>query len=198
MKNLLRHCRSILWFLLHSLLNYEKWITCIFLVKNDSMTHKTINLSDMCYFQPPILIKITVNPLLQFLMLPDNQTRHGKFTFFKVKLYKKGKNMFPSQAYRPSRPIWIVKTWFKPIFSFNTTIFSLPRKNVLFISTRPKIHLSIWKWRVSLGPPRNLYLYFPKILKKEQFHIEKPEKNYNTMTYPPSVLSGNTNLKHQK
>ena len=118
--------------------------------------------------------------------------------FFRVKLYKKGKNMFPSQAYRPSRPIWIVKTWFKPIFSFNTTIFSLPRKNVLFISTRPKIHLSIWKWRVSLGPPRNLYLYFPKILKKEQFHIEKPEKNYNTMTYPPSVLSGNTNAKHQK
>ena len=77
------------------------------------MTHKTINLSDMCYFQPPILIKITVNPLFQFLMLPDNQTRHGKFTFFKVKLYKKGKNMFPSQAYRPSRPIWIVKTLFK-------------------------------------------------------------------------------------
>ena len=32
---------------------------------------------------------------------------------------------------------------------------------------------------------------------KEQFHIEKPEKNYNTMTYPPSVLSGNTNAKHQ-
>ena len=125
---------SILWFLLHSLLNYEKWITCIFLVKNDSMTHKTINLSDMCYFQPPILIKITVNPLFQFLMLPDNQTRHGKFTFFKVKLYKKGKNMFPSQAYRPSRPIWIVKTWFKPIFSFNTTILSLSRKNVLLIS----------------------------------------------------------------
>ena len=126
--------RSILWFLLHSLLNYEKWITCIFLVKNDSMTHKTINLSDMCYFQPPILIKITVNPLFQFLMLPDNQTRHGKFTFFKVKLYKKGKNMFPSQAYRPSRPIWIVKTWFKPIFSFNTTILSISRKNVLLIS----------------------------------------------------------------
>ena len=64
-------CRSILWFLLHSLLNHEKWITCIFSVKNDSMTHKTINLSDMCYFQPPILIKITVNPLFQFLMLPD-------------------------------------------------------------------------------------------------------------------------------
>ena len=128
------HSRSILWFLLHSLLNHEKWITCIFSVKNDSMTHKTINLSDMCYFQPPILIKITVNPLFQFLMLPDNQTRHGKFTFFKVKLYKKGKNMFPSQAYRPSRPIWIVKTWFKPIFSFNTTILSLSRKNVLLIS----------------------------------------------------------------
>ena len=126
--------RSILWFLLHSLLNHEKWITCIFSVKNDSMTHKTINLSDMCYFQPPILIKITVNPLFQFLMLPDNQTRHGKFTFFRVKLYKKGKNMFPSQAYRPSRPIWIVKTWFKPIFSFNTTILSLSRKNVLLIS----------------------------------------------------------------
>ena len=62
---------SILWFLLHSLLNHEKWITCIFSVKNDSMTHKTINLSDMCYFQPPILIKITVNPHFQFLMLPD-------------------------------------------------------------------------------------------------------------------------------
>ena len=65
------NCWSILWFLLHSLLNHEKWITCIFSVKNDSMTHKTINLSDMCYFQPPILIKITVNPLFQFLMLPD-------------------------------------------------------------------------------------------------------------------------------
>ena len=66
-----RYWGSILWFLLHSLLNHEKWITCIFSVKNDSMTHKTINLSDMCYFQPPILIKITVNPLFQFLMLPD-------------------------------------------------------------------------------------------------------------------------------
>ena len=63
------------------------------------MTHKTINLSDMCYFQPPILIKITVNPLFQFLMLPDNQTRHGKFTFFRVKLYKKGKNVSPKPPF---------------------------------------------------------------------------------------------------
>ena len=48
-----------------------------------------------------------------------------------------------------------------------------------------KIDPSIWKSRVSLVSPSNLYVYFQKILKKEQFHIEKPEKNYNTMTYPP-------------
>ena len=34
--------------------------------------------------------------------------------------------------------------------------------------------------------------------KKKQFHIENPEKNYNTMTYPPFVLFGNTIGQHQK
>ena len=58
-----------------------------FSVKNNFMTHKTINLSDMCYFQPPILIKITVNPLFQFLMLPD---KTWNFHIFQSKIEQKG------------------------------------------------------------------------------------------------------------
>ena len=36
------------------------------------------------------------------------------------------------------------------------------------------------------------------MLEKKQFHIENQEKNYNTVTYPPIVLFGNTNGQHQK
>ena len=61
-----------------------------------------------------------------------------------------------------------------------------------------KIDPSILKSRVSIVPPSNLYVYFQKILEKRQFHIENPEKNYNTMTYPPFVLFDNSNAQHQK
>ena len=44
---------------------------CFLFVKNDSMTHKTINLYDIYYFQPPKLIKNTFLPLFKNLMLPN-------------------------------------------------------------------------------------------------------------------------------
>ena len=76
---------SILWFLLHSLLNLEKWITCIFSVNSQpkmilNMTLKTINLSDMYYFSSP---KTCPQALILFLYY---------------------------YVYWHSRPIWIVKT----------------------------------------------------------------------------------------
>ena len=81
---------NILRFLLHSLLDHQKWITCVFLVKNDSMTHKTINLCDMYYFQPPKLIKNTFKPLFKNLMLPNKTLKFHPFYFktvYKVQKY---------------------------------------------------------------------------------------------------------------
>ena len=60
------------------------------------MTYKTINLSDMCYFQPPILIKITVNPLFQFLMLPD---KTWNFHSFQSKIVQKGQKYVPKPPF---------------------------------------------------------------------------------------------------
>ena len=75
---------------------------------------------------------------------------------------------------------------------------SLPQKCQHLFSMYAKIDPSILKSRVSLVSPSNLYVYFQKILEKRQFHIENPEKNYNTMTYPPFVLFDNSNAQHQK
>ena len=61
----------------------------------------------------------------------------------------------------------------------------LPKIIVLFISTQAKFDPFIRIWRFPLVLPSSLYLYYKKILEKGQLHIKKPEKNCNTMAYPP-------------
>ena len=78
-----------------------------------------------------------------------------------------------------------MKIWFKHIFSFNTKISILPKEIVLFIFTQAKFDPCIRIRRFPLVSPSSLYLYFKKIIEKGQFQVEKPEKNFNTMTYPP-------------
>ena len=89
------------------------------------------------------------------------------------------------------------KTDLNPFFHLIPWSPVSPKYFHIFFSTLEKFDPFYWKWSISIVPPRNLYLYFKKILEKGQFHIEKPEKNYNTMTYPPFVLFDNTNSKHQ-
>ena len=71
-------CESVSMLLKHSAISTtftseppEMDYMCFFLLKNYSMTHKTINLYDIYYFQPPKLIKNTFLPLFKNLMLPN-------------------------------------------------------------------------------------------------------------------------------
>ena len=68
-----------------------------FLVKNDSMTHKTINLCDMYYFQPPKLNKNTFKPLLKNLMLPNKTLKFHPFYF---------KTVYNGSKYVPKPPLY--------------------------------------------------------------------------------------------
>ena len=102
------------------------------------------------------------------------QTRHWKFTFFIVKLYKKGKKYVPKPPFYsyikyidPLDPFGLWKHDLNPFFHLIPPSSVCQEKMCFLFLYRPKIDLLNWKWRVSIGPPRHLYLYFQKILKKK-------------------------------
>ena len=61
------------------------------------MTHKTINLYDMYYFQPPKLIKNTFLPLFKNLMLPNKTLKFHPLYF---------KTVYKGPKYVPKPPLY--------------------------------------------------------------------------------------------